>query len=832
MTEPALAQPGRSPAAAGSAAPRPGPGRLTRADLARLAQSGRPWEFLAIGTRALAGMPGDGGLRLLVGAAFSRLGLRTAALETVAPLHDDPGLRAEAQRLTTQSQRMPDDCVPVARRRERCERNLEVLARAGPDLRPALAAWLERTGLEQWFLARDGNIVRRDGATGAWIRLVDDVGAVASWTMPPGGRAGGKAGAPAPPMVLEGIDPPWMFRRLSRDLRRESDGYWPRLTVVQRDPLEFLDGLAAADLRAELGASRLDVLVGDDACRRLEALLAERIPYDLGGGMVRCAGLRSAGEPSIEDVLQRAVDAQSAACAVLAEAVGARYAGRDAAWWSRRYEDARAGGGPPLRVLVPTCRFSTFVKHSSDDLCAALRAQGVVAETLVEPDDSSHLTAVAYLRAIERLEPDLVILINYPRALQGQAIPVPVPYVCWIQDAMPHLFDRAVGAAQGPLDFVVGHLYPRLFDTFGYPRERTLDCGIVASERKFSAAPVDRALAERTACDIAYVSHQSEPPERQHERLRDAFARDAGLARVIDRLRPRLEAETLRPHGLESAPGCAETVRRVIGEELGPSAPPELVELITVGYAHPYADRVLRHQTLAWAGAIAERRGWRLALYGRGWDTHPTLARYARPELEHGEELRACYQSAGVHLHMTSHALVHPRLVECVLSGGFPLCRLHGPERCEILTALLGRAGLGDTRAAPDPARSWTDTPGLLAFLAAIQRLELFEPLYPLLEGALRAGTLLELAGGPGAIAAAGRHCAFEALGGHAEFFFHSPETLERRLGYVLERSGARRALVASAAERLRERSTSERWAARILALVREELARQAERGA
>ena len=53
-----------------------------------------------------------------------------------------------------------------------------------------------------------------------------------------------------------------------------------------------------------------------------------------------------------------------------------------------------------------------------------------------------------YLRAFAEFEPDLVVLINYTREQMKGSIPEGVPFVTWVQDAMPHLFDARLGAAQ------------------------------------------------------------------------------------------------------------------------------------------------------------------------------------------------------------------------------------------------------------------------------------------------------------------------------------------------------------------------------------------------
>src|SRR6185295_13062943 len=123
----------------------------------------------------------------------------------------------------------------------------------------------------------------------------------------------------------------------------------------------------------------------------------------------------------------------------------------------------------------------------------------------------------------------------------------------------------------------------------------------------------------------------------------------------------------------------------------------------------------LRHQTVAWAAELARERGWRLRLYGRGWAEVPELAEFARPEVSHGEALRACYRATAAHLHVSIYTLAHQRVMECALSGGLPLSRLV-PENLVVPLRLRAQWALA-TRGEPvtrDAARglhgfSWMD---------------------------------------------------------------------------------------------------------------------------
>src|SRR5690606_38921423 len=140
--------------------------RLSREDIVRLGQAGRPWDFVPVGRRALQIAPGDAGVRVLVAANLARLGLRTAALEHLAGLRAaaaDPSI-AELRRAL---EALPSDRIPDAEAVETCRRNVERLAGRGVDLRAEFEAWREGVRGVSWFRAAGGNIARR-GGDGAW----------------------------------------------------------------------------------------------------------------------------------------------------------------------------------------------------------------------------------------------------------------------------------------------------------------------------------------------------------------------------------------------------------------------------------------------------------------------------------------------------------------------------------------------------------------------------------------------------------------------------------------------------------------------------------------
>lgn len=478
-----------------------------------------------------------------------------------------------------------------------------------------------------------------------------------------------------PSIIVAGLGSTSMLRGLWRETAATRDGYTPRIWVVEPDVRRALAGLGEFDLADVLSDERVECLVAADAFERLQRSLLDRLDTTLQCICVSDDGAPSSRIDHAKRILDHVVHEQERRRVRLRARVAAIYAERNVEWWAKRYGEA-ARGGEPLRILLPSCRFTTYVQHAARDLARAFERRGIRAEVLLERDSHSRLSTVAYLDRLADLRPDLVVLINYPRSTLALDMPKNVPVLCWMQDAMPHLFDEKVGASQGEFDFVMGHVFRELYTTFGYPMGRTLPAVVVADDAKFHRSEVPAELHERHACEIALVSHHSETPEAMHERLKCEVGRDAATLRVLDELYPYVRATVRACMDVTPLQRLRYHAGNVWRERLGEEPPPRALSLLTNNYAIPLADRMLRHEMVGWAVDIAKRRGWRLALYGRGWENNATHAEFARGELRHGEELRAVYSSAAVNLHCSLSALVHQRVIECVLSGGVCLLRL------------------------------------------------------------------------------------------------------------------------------------------------------------
>ncbi|MBX3322148.1 MAG: hypothetical protein KF757_04075 [Phycisphaeraceae bacterium] len=636
--------------AGGSRSPMPGTG-----------QGVSGWGILAQAAQELRVQPGDGEVRLLAAKALESLGLRRLAWETASQI-EGGSLRLERDRL-----------LGAHRDARAIERDVMV-QQARVNAAMLDVAWQERA-IEAWVAegtlyhrASDGNVVRQnaEGSGLAGCEWVCDLRREASEFA--AAHLSQASRVATGPLLIEGLSPPWVAMAVADATPRLRDGYMPPLIVVQRSESELAEGLSFCDLSALL--SRAIVIAGEDAVERVREVVRRRFGFDAIGAVIPIGVLRDRCEPGLSDVMRDLGIEQRRLADELRARVIERDRERDASYWRARFAEAR-----PRRVLVATTRYSTYVQHASRDLAAGFEALGWESRLMIEADDGSRFSPIAYMREQLEFDPDLIVLINWPRATRAEAFCSNAPFVCWIQDSMPHLFDAKVGAAHGERDFVMGHVYPSLLTHFKYPAGRALSTPVVACGRKFyvSAAPD----LKEYACEIAYVSHHSETPEALHVRLR-SNASDPQVVRVLDAMRDLI----VERYG----DICGEDRSRMVKDipceawlRVRGSVPePRVAQQLREQYLVPMIERVLRHEMLNWAVRIAQRRGWRLRIYGREWELHAKFGTYAAGVLEHGEQLRAAYQGASVQLHASMTSLVHQRVMECALSGGLPLCRVIG----------------------------------------------------------------------------------------------------------------------------------------------------------
>lgn len=529
------------------------------------------------------------------------------------------------------------------------------------------------------FVTSDGNVAIRHGddpSGWSWLGDANEPLVSARESLEP------ESGGMHQPVVQCGIAPPVAVLNLHKKIRAMDPEYLftRRVVLVHEDLQSLAASLTCANLTEVFDDPCVLLFLGHDAHPRFAAAVQEHLSDALPKRIFHC-GIGDGTGPDQEQALssriartiQQGLQMQRDELDELRE-VNDRWAAGNTFETARACLRDGALGTRSLRVMICTTRYSTYTMSAGEGLRDALNSMGHEAHLLVERERGCVFTGLSCARAIRDIQPDLVVMVNYPRSAVSGAIPDRVPFAVWIQDAMPHLLSKEAGDATTGWDVFAGATMMDLQERFGYRAESMMPYPVTACAQRFTATPVSQDEAQRYACDVAFVSHHSESPEDLFARLRLGFQGES--VRVADALWD--EAQRIVENAAHVSPrrAVAEAVGSCVQRVARREATPEEAARLRYGVLEPLVGRLYRHRTLEMVVRVCDRRGWSLRLFGNGWEQAHEFSRYASSAVEHGEPLRACYQSARTHLHIDLNTITHQRVFECALSGGLPMMRI------------------------------------------------------------------------------------------------------------------------------------------------------------
>ncbi len=320
------------------------------------------------------------------------------------------------------------------------------------------------------------------------------------------------------------------------------------------------------------------------------------------------------------------------------------------------------------RVLLLTSRFTTVLQHACRDAAAAFGELGWRAQLFIEPSDHHRPTPSALVRCFAEFRPDLIFQIDHQRHEFGNFMPKRVPFVCWVQDLMPGIFNDAAAAKVGPLDFLLTDLTARLHREHGYPAAQ-----LVYLNK--ATRPVAARENVEQDIDLLFVSHGGAPVA---DMIDEQFGDQPQVVAVLKQAAAQFEQLVERDgFDLNQLDIEAELDRAANAAGSDPAFIENNREMLAGKLFHPVFDRVYRHQAVGWAADLAERDGLTLALYGQGWQSHPRFAAYARGVAQYGDELEQLTRRSRIGLQVVPFGCLHQRLLDGLSAGGFFVVRRH-----------------------------------------------------------------------------------------------------------------------------------------------------------
>lgn len=475
------------------------------------------------------------------------------------------------------------------------------------------------------------------------------------------------AGPCSEAVMVAGIDQGWIWDALYRlETKAAYPFHRPPLYFLAYDVARLWTTLHFQDWSQLLGDDRVTIFGGPDAASQYrDRLLANpRLPLPRLSLTVEPAIWQN-GDPSLAsaDLIYNAVLAGWAdRLQSIARSLQSAYPGTTGATIAHRL-----AAGQKLRVLGVTSRYTTFLQHSMRDWLAAFNAMGHETSLIIEQADHQTMNNVVYLSQIADFRPDLILIIDHYRA-EYHGLPAGVPVVMWVQDRLPNIFNDAAGPAQGERDFCLGFGRTHLAHRHGYPAQRFLTCPVGINEMRFDLREPTTDELAKFGCDASYVSHASETAEQ----IVDAQCAecDANTVRFYRQTYDRMVAHYERdPRILSDV-----LLRRIIDattKATGLTVSAEMMPGIISFLTQRVNSAMVRHQSLTWLAEL----GLDLRLYGRGWDKHPTLAKYARGVADNHTDLANIYRCSKINLQVTSFGSVHQRMLDGLAAGGFFLTR-------------------------------------------------------------------------------------------------------------------------------------------------------------
>jgi hypothetical protein len=514
------------------------------------------------------------------------------------------------------------------------------------------------------------------------------------------------------PVLIAGLGYGWLWQQLyTLPISTPAlPGHRPPLYFMCGDVAELHTVLHLHDWRAMLADPRVRLFVGPDSFAQLEGSLTtdSRLPWPKLSvtldktcwpagkdfdGLVQ--SLFADGAKRIGELKQRS----SASTDLIAQKLAA---------------------GKPLRVLGVTSRYTTFLQHSMRDWLDAFERMGHTTKLVLEQSDHQAFNSIGHAEACAAFQPDLIVLIDHYRA-EFNAFPDDVPCVMWVQDSLPNIFSPAAGAAQTNFDFCIGSGRLLLTTRHGYPAERFLTAPVTVNESRFAPRELSASAIEKYGCDVSFVSHASMPADaivqEQLSNTTEASSRKL-IADVYDRLRAIYDAGGCISHPLRMR-ALVDQSARSLNLALDAAQVPALISFLT----QRVNNALFRHQSLLWLAGL----GLDVRLYGRGWEEHPHLSRFARGQADNAAELCTIYQASRINLQVTPHGAVHQRLFEGVAAGAFFLLRAQPVDEVDALYRPLA-AWCEREAIADDADLRRRATPEVLSLLKQFQRMTLLDP--------------------------------------------------------------------------------------------------------
>ncbi len=337
------------------------------------------------------------------------------------------------------------------------------------------------------------------------------------------------------------------------------------------------------------------------------------------------------------------------------------------------------------RILVITCRWTTFLKYAAKDFQLAFEDVGCETKYLIEKDDVQSLSLMANFNEISGFKPDVCFSVSHARPSYS-FFPKELPIISNIQDKcgkLSEIMDISEYYSEKDLYVCISPAHSEYVAQKNVPSAQIIIWPMPANERLFFPLGEEVSVPARYISDISFVKHCN----GWHEDVMSEFIQSIqNDIKISEDGRNYLSRFFNDVHEIGKKNGT----KRIYEDEIIRQAchvfdvnvekDKEKLHIINQFchhyYVGPFSD--------LWRGLFIEalaENDFDLALYGNGWDKYPAVAKYARGGANRDTELNYVYNNTKVNLLISQAGTLHVRIAECGMANAFIMISDHDQSK-------------------------------------------------------------------------------------------------------------------------------------------------------
>ncbi len=345
----------------------------------------------------------------------------------------------------------------------------------------------------------------------------------------------------------------------------------------------------------------------------------------------------------------------------------------------RRQVDIATGKIQP-RILISTCRWTSFLKYCAADFQKAFEKCGCSTRYLIEEDDVQTLLPALFWRELDEFKPDMVFKVSHARPSKN-FLPVQLPFVGYIQDKcgpIAELPNLSSAISNQDLFVCMVSEFQRYLREKGVPPDQICNMPVPADEDLFYPLVENTdSIDSKYVADVGFVKHGHAEKETLLKIFLDTFPALPQKTELLKQLFMDLYRYT-----------CLDLDRCYYESDLQDFVFSRLNNILNEAGRNMINYLVRQFYITVYSAAwrcqfleAIDQAGIDLALYGHNWEKHKRLRHLRRGPVARDRDLNLVYNCNRVNLSINHEISMHQRLAECGLAGGFMMVADHPDER-------------------------------------------------------------------------------------------------------------------------------------------------------